>query len=74
MFFNYSPTKAKYYCIYDINTQPQPPAVTLEVFRVGHGLAERRAFTWDEVLGKTRIKTLPVPPKAETAPSVTSAK
>src|SRR6185503_11512710 len=65
MFLNYSPTKSKFYCIYDIDTKVRPPAVTLEVYRVGEGLAQRRVFTWDEVNGKTKIKTLPVPGKKE---------
>src|SRR5687767_5906525 len=42
MFLNYTPTKSKFYCIYDINTRVRPPLVTLEVYRVGEGLAERR--------------------------------
>jgi alkaline phosphatase D len=65
MFLNYSPTKSKFYCIYDIDTRVRPPSVTLEVYRVAEGLAQRRVFTWDEVIGKTKIKTLPVPAKKE---------
>lgn len=65
MFLNYSPTKSKLYCVYDIDTRARPPAVTLEVYRVAEGLAQRRAFTWDEITGKTRIKPLPMPPKKE---------
>src|SRR5687767_2135382 len=68
MFLNYTPTKSKFYCIYDINTRVRPPLVTLEVYRVGEGLAERRRFTWDEVTGKTKIKTLPVPKKEAEQP------
>jgi alkaline phosphatase D len=62
MFLNYSPTKSKFYCVYDIDTRVRPPAVTLEVYRVAEGLAQRRVFAWDEVIGKTKIKTLPIPP------------
>src|SRR2546425_4316822 len=58
MFLNFSTNKSKFYCIYDIDTRVRPPAVTLEVYRAGEGLAQRRAFTWDEVNGKTKIKTL----------------
>jgi len=65
IFLNYSPTKSKFYCVYDVNTRVRPPAVTLEVYRVGEGLAERRAFTWDEVTGKTKIKTLALPASKE---------
>jgi hypothetical protein len=32
---------------------------------VGDGRVERRAFTWDEVLGVTKIKTLPPSPRDE---------
>jgi len=64
MFLNYSDSKAKFYCIYDLDTRATPPAVTLEVYRVGEGLAERRAFTWDEVLGQTKINPLPPSPTA----------
>ena len=65
MFLNYSPTKSKFYCVYDIDTRVRPPAVTLEVYRVAEGLAQRRVFTWDEVLGKRKIKTLAPAPKKE---------
>ena len=65
MFLNFSPTKSKFYCVYDIDTRIRPPAVTLEVYRVAEGLAQRRVFTWDEVIGKTKIKPLPQPSKKE---------
>ena len=51
--------KGKYYCLYDIDTSTEQPRVTLEVYRTGDGLVERRPFTWDEVLGVTKIKPLP---------------
>ena len=66
MFLNFSPTKSKLYCVYDIDTAAEPPAVILEVYRVGEGLALRRPFTWAEIQGLTKIKTLPVPPPAAT--------
>ncbi len=50
----------KFYCIFDVNTAAQNPEVTLEVYRASEGLALRRKFTWDEVLGKSVIKALPV--------------
>jgi alkaline phosphatase D len=68
MFFNLSETKGHYYCIYDLNTAASPPAVTLEVYRVGDGLVERRPFAWDEVNGITKLKLLPPSPKAEPKP------
>ncbi len=58
MFLNLSDSKAKYYCIYDLDTRPAKPAVTLEVYRVGEGLVTRRAFTWAEVLGEKKIPPL----------------
>lgn len=64
MFLNFSDTKAKFYCIYDLNAATSPPEVTLEVYRVGEGLVLRREFTWDEVIGLTKI--LPLPPSPET--------
>lgn len=65
MFLNFSATKGHFYCVYDLDTTATPPKVMLEVYRVGDGLAQRRAFTWDEVLGVTKIKTLPPSPKDE---------
>jgi len=62
-FLNFSATKGHFYCIYDLETAVTPPKVTLEVLRVGDGLAERRVFSWDEVTGAAKIKTLPPPPK-----------
>ncbi len=67
MFLNLSATKGHYYCIYDVDTLASPPKVTLEIYRVGDGLVQRRPFTWNEVLGVTKIKPLPPPPKDEKA-------
>jgi hypothetical protein len=64
-FMDLSATKGHFYCIYDLDTVASPPKVTLEVYRVGDGLVERRPFTWDEVNGATKIKLLP-PPAART--------
>ena len=58
-FLNFSATKGHFYCIYDLDTALTPPRVTLEVYRVGDGLVERRPFSWDEVRGVTRIKPIP---------------
>ena len=55
----YYASRGKFFCIYDLDTRKETPAVTLEVYRTGEGLIERRAFTWDEVLGKTKIPNLP---------------
>jgi alkaline phosphatase D len=67
MFLNLSATKGHFYCVYDLDTTATPPKVTLEVYRVGDGLVERRAFTWDEITGLARIKLLPPSPKEEKA-------
>lgn len=56
---NYSQGKGHYYCIYDLDTEADPPRATLEVWRVGDGRPDRRAFTWDEVTGAKRIPPLP---------------
>jgi alkaline phosphatase D len=50
--------KGKFYCVYDIDTTDLTPKVVLEIYKTGEGLVQRRAFTWDEVLGRTKIKTL----------------
>jgi alkaline phosphatase D len=49
----------RFYCIFDVNTGSGKPRLTLEVYRAGDGLAFRRELTWEEVLGETRLKTLP---------------
>jgi alkaline phosphatase D len=59
--------KGKLYCILDVDTRPQTPAITLEIYRAAEGLIERKPFTWDEVLGVTKIKPTPPPaPKPAT--------
>jgi len=65
--------KGKLYCIFDIDTRPQPPSVTLEIYRAGDGVIERKAFTWDEVLGRSKIQ-LTQPPAAKPASTNTPAK
>ena len=54
--------KGKFYCIVDVSTGAEQPKVTLEVYKTGEGLVERRAFTWDEVLGLAKIQPLPATP------------
>jgi len=44
------------FCVYEIDTVNQPPAVTLEVYQTGIGLVEKRAFPWDEIIGATRME------------------
>jgi len=50
--------RGRFYCIYDIDTTAPEPKVVLEIYKASEGLVERRAFTWEEVIGQTKIKTL----------------
>ncbi len=70
MFFYAS--KAKYFCIYDIDTRPENPSVTLEIYRTADGLIERRSFTWDEVTGNTKIAPLPASSARTPRPAASS--
>jgi len=54
--------KGRFYSVYDIDTRPPEPKVVLEIYKTSEGLVERRAFTWDEVLGAAKIKTLTATP------------
>ena len=63
MFWNGGKT-GKFYCIYDVNTVTADPQVTLEVYQAGEGLVLRRAFEWDEVLGRKAIPPMPQSAKA----------
>ena len=51
-------SNSRAYCILDIDTTGFEPLVTLEVYATGNGLAVRREFSWNEVLGETKIPTL----------------
>jgi alkaline phosphatase D len=48
--------------VFDVDTTGAEPRVTLEVYRGGGGKIHERTFTWDEINGRTRIPTLPLPP------------
>ncbi len=50
--------------VFDIDTTGREPQLTLEVYRGGAGLIQARKFTWDEINGRTKIETLPLPPPA----------
>ena len=58
--------KGKMYCVYDLDTRPAEPKVTLEIYQAGDGLVERRVFSWAEVLGQTKIKLLSPLPTTKT--------
>jgi alkaline phosphatase D len=51
----------RFYCIFDVDTAAEKPRVVLEVYRAAEGLALRREFTWEEVLGETKLKPLSRP-------------
>jgi alkaline phosphatase D len=48
--------------VFDIDTTADEPQITLEVYRGGGGRIHQRKFTWDEINGRTKIPTLPLPP------------
>ena len=48
--------------VFDVDTTGEQPQVTLEVYRGGAGRIHERKFTWDEINGRTKIPTLPLPP------------
>jgi len=50
----------RFYCVFDVDTAPEKPRVTLEIYRAVEGLALRREFTWEEVIGETKLQPLPV--------------
>jgi alkaline phosphatase D len=47
--------------VFDVDTTGPEPDVTLEVYRGGFGRIHERKFTWDEINGRTKIPTLPLP-------------
>ena len=55
----------RFFCIYDIDTAATPPAVTLEIWKTGIGLVEKRAFTWGQVTGGAKIEPKLPPPKTD---------
>jgi alkaline phosphatase D len=55
--------------VFDVDTTNGDPRVTLEVYRGGGGRIHERTFTWDEINGRTKIPTLPLPP-TKSAPAV----
>ena len=49
----------KMICVFDIDTTGAQPAIALEIYEAGVGLVEKRAFTWEEATGVTKIPSLP---------------
>lgn len=62
MFLNL--VEGKMCSIFDVDTTGAEPKIKLEVYRGGVGQVYERKFTWDEINGKARIPTLPLPPAA----------
>lgn len=62
--------------VFDVDTTKPEPQLTLEVYRGGVGKIHERKFTWDEINGRTRIPTLPLPPPGppKSAPAKAAAK
>ncbi len=48
----------KLYCVFDVDTTGVEPRLTLEVYRAAEGLIHKREFTWNEILGVTKIPPL----------------
>lgn len=61
MFLNHG--EGKLYTIFELESEASPPRATLEVYRAGEGLIEKRRFTWDEINGAAKLPLLPVPAK-----------
>ena len=63
----------KFFCIYEIDTAAEPPAVTLEMWQTGAGLVEKRAFTWEQVTAGAKIEPHLPPAKSEPKPALKTA-
>jgi alkaline phosphatase D len=55
--------EGKLYAVAEADTTGERPAVTLEVYRAGEGLRERRPFTAEEIDGEVRIPPMAWPPE-----------
>lgn len=55
--------EGKLYAVVEADTAGERPAVTLEVYRAGDGLRERRRFTAEEIDGEVRIPPMAWPPE-----------
>jgi alkaline phosphatase D len=56
--------EGKLFCVLDVETAPSgrggDPRVSLEVWRAGTGVVERRRFAWPQILGQEELEYLPV--------------
>ena len=53
--------EGKLWAILDIDTNAESPSLHYEIWQAGGGLLERRALSYDEVSGRTRIEPSPMP-------------
>ena len=60
MFLNL--TEGKMCAVFAVDTTGPAPAVKLEVYRAGAGQVYERELSWDEINGRAKIRTLPLPP------------
>ncbi|HYG74709.1 MAG TPA: alkaline phosphatase D family protein [Planctomycetota bacterium] len=60
MFLNYG--EGKMYSIYEVDTTGAEPSATLEIYRAGDGLLEKRKFSWEQICGFEKIPPLPPSP------------
>ena len=51
-------TQGKMFSVFELDTTQNPPQVTLEVYRSGHGQIRKQSFTWDQINGKEAIEKL----------------
>lgn len=56
--------KGHFYCVYDVDTRPSEPVLTIEMYQVGIGLVDRRTFRWAEINGHQSIEPFTLPPSA----------
>jgi len=54
----YFQNTGKLYCVFDVDTTGVEPKITLEVYRAAEGLIQKGEFTWNEILGVTKIPSL----------------
>jgi alkaline phosphatase D len=57
----------KFYCVFEVDTTGAEPRLVLEVYRAGYGLVEKRTFSWAQINGEERLKTLGVAEEEKSA-------
>jgi alkaline phosphatase D len=54
----YFQNTGKLYCVFDVDTTGAEPKIALEIYRAAEGLIQKCEFTWNEILGVTKIPPL----------------